>query len=70
MIVVIREGDERPPVLVTGKATSVCFYDTDGNLVRAVAVIPGGDRMMTTTRGDEDFSVNVDELKIPSKLIP
>lgn len=68
MTVVLREGDEKPPVITTSKATSICFYDSEGVLVRAIAVIPGSDVTLTTTKGDEDFTSNITELRIPQKL--
>ena len=68
MTVVVREGDQNPPVFATGEATSVCFYDETGSLVRAVCIIPGSGVMMTTTKGDDDFRANIDQLKIPATL--
>ena len=65
MIVVVREGDTRPPTIVSEGVTSVCFYDGSGALVRAVSVIPGSNVMLTATAGDPDFAQVIKTLGIP-----
>jgi hypothetical protein len=68
MRIIVKKGENNPPLLDTSEATSIEIRDDEGYLARAIMIIPNSASMLTVTRGDDDFDEAVEQFRLKEKV--